>query len=155
MKPRRISVRGIIYKDGKLLCVRHKFADGSPRPVYATPGGGLEENESLIEGVTREMIEETGIVPKVGKLLFIQQFVLASGVEEVDFLFHIENPEDYAEIDLTTTTHGEVELAEIGFVDPHTSPILPTFLTELDIEAQIASNQPPLIVNNLHEAPHA
>lgn len=153
MKPRRISVRGIIFKDGKLLCVRHKFADGSPRPVYATPGGGLEDGESLVEGVEREMMEETGIAPKVGKLLFIQQFVLPSGVEEIDFLFHIENPEDYAEIDLTKTTHGTLEIAEIGFIDPRTSPILPTFLTELDIAEHITSDQPALIINNLHEAP--
>lgn len=149
--PRRVSVRGIIFKDGKLLCVRHRENDGTSKNNYATPGGGLEENEALIDGIQREMIEETGIAPKVGKLLFIQQFNSPYGFETLDFFFHIENPEAYEAIDLTKTTHGEKELAEIKFIDPKTEPLLPTFLTKLDLAHHIAVDGPVMVVDNFYE----
>ena len=34
----------------------------------------LEMGESLLDGLRREMIEETGVKPEIGKLLFVQQF---------------------------------------------------------------------------------
>jgi 8-oxo-dGTP diphosphatase len=152
MKPRRISVRGVIFKDGKLLCVRHRDQDtGEPVAHYATPGGGLERGEALVEGVKRELIEETGVAPKVGKLLFIQQFMTRFGNEEIDFLFHIENPEDYEHVDLTKTTHGLKEIAEIDFIDPTNTAILPSFLTKLDLESHLTSDQPVLIFDNFSE----
>ena len=152
MKPRRVSVRGIIFKDGKLLCVRHRANDGTGKPNYATPGGGLEVLEGLEDGIRRELIEETGVAPVVGKLLFIQQFESDRGFETLDFFFHIENPQDYESINLEETTHGVQEISEIGFVDPTTSPVLPSFLTELDIASHISEHKPVLIYNNIGEA---
>ncbi|HMH70374.1 MAG TPA: NUDIX domain-containing protein, partial [Candidatus Saccharimonadales bacterium] len=93
--PRRVSVRGIIFKDGRMLAQQLKpGSDGKVRDYWCTPGGGLEANESLHDGLHREMIEETGIAPKIGKLLFIQQFAERE-TEFLEFFFHIENPEDY------------------------------------------------------------
>ena len=71
---RRITVRGVIYKDGKLFCQELKNADGTGRGFWCVPGGGLENGESLVEGLHREMIEETGVKPVIGKLLFVQQY---------------------------------------------------------------------------------
>jgi uncharacterized protein with ACT and thioredoxin-like domain len=51
------------------------------------------------------MIEETGIAPKIGKLLFIQQFDDGEK-EHLEFFFHIENVEDYEIVDLEATSHG-------------------------------------------------
>lgn len=151
MIERRISVRGVIFANGKLLCVRHRDSEGAARPKYATPGGGLEAGEALVDAMQRELIEETGVAPKVGRLLFIQQFTSPYGFDVLDFFFHIENPEDYTNIDLSKTTHGEKELAEIGFIDPRDAPLLPTFLTKLDIEHYINNEQTVLIVDNFGE----
>lgn len=148
---RRISVRGIIFKEGKLLVVRHFTPEGTPRPNYATPGGGLDPEESLTDGVHRELIEETGIAPRVGKLLFVQQFIASfHGTDSLDFFFHIENPEDYETIDLTKTTHGVQELHSIEFVDATKSFVKPLFLSDIDIESYITGDKPVAIFNNLN-----
>lgn len=145
---RRICVRGIIYKDGKLFCQELKNKDGSGRGFWCTPGGGLEPSESLVEGVRREIIEETGIEPVIGKLLFVQQYSenKPSGEHRVseflEFFFHIENPEDFNDIDLESTSHGTIEVSRCEFIDPATSHVLPKFLQTIDIEGYIEDDKP-------------
>lgn len=150
---RRVSVRGIVLNEGKLLCVRLGPNPASGRTTntdyWCLPGGGLDEGESLLDGVKREMIEETGIQPVVGNLLYIQQFT-GSGKEHMSLFFQITNAQDYLNIDLSKTTHGQTEIAEIGFVDPAKTYILPEFLTQDDLQQMIDSNGPTRVVSKLH-----
>jgi 8-oxo-dGTP pyrophosphatase MutT (NUDIX family) len=147
--PRRVNVRGVIFNDGKLFCQQLKpGANKEIRDYWCTPGGGLDDDESLHDGLRREMIEETGIAPKIGKLLFVQQFHDGKK-EQLEFFFHIENPEDYTVIDLTATSHGELEIAHCEFVDPKTHHILPSLLQSIDIESHIETAQPVLIDSEL------
>lgn len=140
--PRRVNVRGIIFKDGKLLAQQlTPGSDGIVRDYWCTPGGGINDGESLHEGLHREMIEETGIAPAIGKLLFIQQFHDGSK-EQLEFFFHIENPDDYETIDLVATSHGLKEIAAVAFVDPTAVALLPKFLSSIDIDAYIRSTLP-------------
>jgi 8-oxo-dGTP diphosphatase len=148
MQPRRVNVRGIIFKDGKILAQTFLNNGSDESDYWGTPGGGLDPQESLNDGLHREMIEETGIAPKIGKLLFIQQF--HDGVkEQLEFFFHIENPEDYHTIDLTATTHGVREIAQVEFIDPSAENLLPAFLKTTDIQDYIDSDYPVLITNEL------
>jgi len=95
--------------------------------------------ESLLDGLRREMIEETGIKPTIGKLLFIQQFTDTNPsskhgmTEQLEFFFSVTNWQDYQHIDLEQTSHGVEEVAECGFVDSKTTRILPSYLTEVDL----------------------
>ena len=59
--PERIrhSGRAIIIKDNKIL-LSHELNTN----IYMSPGGGLEENESLSECCVREVEEETGLIVK-------------------------------------------------------------------------------------------
>lgn len=134
---RRVSVRGIIHKDGKLFMQKLKKGDGE-RAYWCTAGGGLDIGESLREGLVREMIEETGVTPEIGKLLYVQQFG-DTNKDNLDFFFHIKNADDYENIDLAATSHGEIEIAQYGFVDPKIEPVKPAFLHEVDIAADIES----------------
>ena len=151
MNTRRVNVRGIIFKDGKLLVAKFLQSDGSEGNYWGTFGGGLDEGEALTEGLVREMIEETGVEPQIGKLLFIQQFnsERRNHREELEFFFHIENPEDYEHFNFEDTTHGAIEMSRHEFVDPATEPILPAFLQTIDIAGYIKEDRPVFISNEL------
>ncbi len=131
---RRIAVRGIAVNDGKILCVKLKAYEGAIRGQYwCLPGGGVDERESLLDAINREMIEETAVKPVVGSLLFIQQFTEPEkDKEHLEFFFHILNADDYLNIDLSKTSHGEDEISEIEFIDPTSNKILPEFLANID-----------------------
>lgn len=149
---RRINVRAIIYKDGKLLAVKHKHGDNISH-YYAVPGGGLDPQESLIDGLARELREETGIDAVIGNLLFIQQFPSARAgyAEELEFFFTVKNPDDFININLETTSHGAEELAVCEFVDPASVTLYPEFLQSIDIVGYANNDRPTLVIDNLHE----
>ena len=148
---RRVNVRAIIWQDDKLLAVKHKSKNGQESSYWCLPGGGLDPLESLSDGLERELIEETGIAAKIGQLLFIQQ--LASTREhrdeELELIFHVSNPENFTAIDLSTTSHGMLELAHCEFIDPKKEHILPAFLQTINIADYIAHDQPVFIYNEL------
>lgn len=153
MDMRRVNVRAIIWNNGMLFAVKHKKKNGDTSDYWCLPGGGLDPYESLEDGIRREMIEETGVTPQVGRILFGQQ--LRSGrqgySEELEFFFHITNHWDYETIDISETSHGLIELAKYGFIDPKNENILPAFLQTIDIEEYISTVKPATIFNNLLE----
>lgn len=147
MDRRRINVRAIVWRDGKLLAVKHKKKDGTASSYWATPGGGLDPFESLTDGLLRELMEETGVMAVMGNLLFINQFPSgrADRDEELEFFYHVKNSQDFIGVDLAKTTHGEKELFCIEFIDPKKAHILPTFLQSIDIEKTIVEARPVLL----------
>lgn len=129
---RRIAVRGIFIKDGKLLCAKLKpYSTAIQGDFWCTIGGGVDAGEPLMPALEREIFEETGIKPNVGNLLYVQQF-LNKDVENIEFFFNINNVDDFTDIDLSKTTHGEEEIAEICYINTKTQTVLPKFLTEID-----------------------
>ena len=153
---RRVNVRGIIVSDqGELFCQQLTANNGKGRNFWCTLGGGLKSGESLLDGLHREMIEETGVKPEIGRLLFIQQFTesgeqSAHGPnEQLEFFFLITNWQDYQQINLEQTSHGVEEVAECGFVDPKTTRILPSYLTEVNLDWLINESTDVQIINEL------
>lgn len=59
----RVDVRGIVFREGRLLLVREK-SDGR----WTLPGGWADPNEAPSEAVEREVFEESGFVVKARKL---------------------------------------------------------------------------------------
>jgi len=53
----RHTVRGILLKNKQILLVTGHGAD-----FYWTPGGGVENNETIVETLHREIKEELGVV---------------------------------------------------------------------------------------------
>ena len=148
---RRVCVRGLIYKDGKLFGQKLHNSSGD---WWCTPGGGVEPMESLHDALTREMIEETGIKPDIGRLVLIQQFATNGNTshgedEQLEFFFLLENADGYDVIDLEKTTHGKLEVAEYGFVDPTEKNMLPAILQTAEITDALATEQPVIFYTKL------
>ncbi len=68
---RRIACRGLVVSEGKILLSYERNKD-----VYMSPGGGLEEGESLEECCAREVLEESGVIVSAREQLFtINEYV--------------------------------------------------------------------------------
>ena len=60
----RLACRGFVVKNGRIL-ICHEIADKQ----FFSPGGGLENNETLEECCIREVCEETGLIVEVKALI--------------------------------------------------------------------------------------
>lgn len=148
---RRVCVRGLIYKNGKLFGQKLHNANGD---WWCTPGGGIDPMESLHDALTREMIEETGVKPVIGRLVLVQQFATKGKTshgedEQLEFFFLIENADDYETINLEHTSHGTAEIAQFGFVDPAEKNMLPAILQTPEITNALAYKQPVIFYTQL------
>lgn len=127
------TARAIIIHEGKLLVFKLRQNDD----WYSLPGGKMEVGEHIEDVLKREMVEETGIAPVIGKLLVIQDAILPSKeVQLIEFFFEVKNAADYLNIDFSKTTHGSKEISEARFVAPEdiSVKILPAFLREVVAE---------------------
>lgn len=148
---RRVCVRGLIYKNGKLFGQKLHNSTGD---WWCTPGGGIDPLESLHDALTREMIEETGVKPTIGRLVLIQQFTTQGKTthgedEQLEFFFLIENADDYRVIDLERTSHGMLEIAEFGFIDPNEKNILPIILRTPEFSDALVNERPIIFYTKL------
>jgi len=53
------TVDAVVIQSGHILLIRRKFSPG--KGMYALPGGYLNQDETLLNGMIRELREETGI----------------------------------------------------------------------------------------------
>lgn len=64
----KVDVRGVVFKDGKILLVQEQIDN-----KWALPGGWAEYNLSLKENVEKEIFEEAGIKAKAKSIIAIHQ----------------------------------------------------------------------------------
>jgi 8-oxo-dGTP diphosphatase len=74
-----LRVSALCIQDGQVLLIEHKsFAPDDPdlpQSYWILPGGVVEHGETLDEALKREMMEETGLECRPGKLLFIKELL--------------------------------------------------------------------------------
>lgn len=58
--PLRRSCRGLLVNSEQILLAQHTIGDGTT--VWVGPGGGVEDGESLLQTLARELHEETGLM---------------------------------------------------------------------------------------------
>ena len=110
-----VRCRAIILHEGKLLVVKHR----NGMPHYALPGGHLELGEGIEECLIREIEEELGTVPVVGRLLYVHTYADANKTQSVEFFFEVVNSADYTDILKLNGAHAH-ELENVLWIDPDT-----------------------------------
>jgi len=69
----RISAGALVEHEGRLLMVRHVVP--GRYDFWVAPGGGVKGGESYEEAAAREVLEETGLTVRIGRLLYIEDLV--------------------------------------------------------------------------------
>lgn len=71
----KIAIKGIIEENEKVLLMK-EAANSSWRPgTWSLPGGKMEQEETLLDTLNREIKEETGLKVKIKGLYKIQEIV--------------------------------------------------------------------------------
>ena len=71
-----IAAKAVIKKDGKILLLRESslYSDGANKDCFDFPGGRLKPGEHFVEVLKREVLEETGLLVKIGKPLTVGEW---------------------------------------------------------------------------------
>ena len=69
-----IRIRAIVLHKDSMLMIPP--GSSGPEVNWSLPGGGLQTHESLAECARREVLEETGIAVRVGRIAFLREWVV-------------------------------------------------------------------------------
>jgi 8-oxo-dGTP diphosphatase len=82
-----MRVCGLCWRADKLLLINHSGLQEGP--FWAPPGGGMEFGQSAEQNLTREFREETGLVVRVGRLMFVTEY-LQPPLHALELFFEVE-----------------------------------------------------------------
>jgi ADP-ribose pyrophosphatase YjhB (NUDIX family) len=122
----KVDVRGVVFRDGKILLVRER-SDGK----WTLPGGWADVNESPAENVVREIREESGFETCVVKLLAV--FDRSKHPHKPAFPFHVYKLFLHCEI----TGGAATQSSETDGVDFFAETELPELSSTRITQAQI------------------
>lgn len=81
---RPVAGVGAIVLDGERVLLAQR-ANEPQRGMWSIPGGGVELGETLVEGVRREVREETGLDVRVGELVEVLERIQRDDEGEVEY----------------------------------------------------------------------
>lgn len=112
----KVDVRGVVFRDGKLLLVRER-SDGK----WTLPGGWADVCASPAENVVRKIYEESGFVARASKILAV--FDRSKHPHEPPFAFHVYKIYMRCTI-IGGTERVSAETDAVGFFGEHEIPDL-------------------------------
>lgn len=72
VKPHRIAAGGLIFKGDAVLLVRYRDDTTNEGTFLVGPGGGLEDDENVVQAIIRETKEETGVTVEPKRVVAIE-----------------------------------------------------------------------------------
>lgn len=120
----KIDVRGVVFRDGKILLVQEKLDNY----LWTLPGGWADIGESAGEGVVREVYEESGYRTQAVKLLALYDRnkhghpPFAFHAYKAYFLCALLDHERHIDPALSSASYNEI--GEVGFFSEDEIPDL-------------------------------
>jgi 8-oxo-dGTP pyrophosphatase MutT (NUDIX family) len=74
-RPHRIAAGGLTFQEDAVLLVR--YPDGRGGTYLVGPGGGLEDDENVVQAIVRETLEETNLWVRPRRVLIIEDLIFA------------------------------------------------------------------------------
>lgn len=108
----RIRVCGLLYREDKLLLIKHQMDDYY---LWAPPGGGIEFGESVEETLRREFKEETGLVVEIGDFLFLTEH-LKPPLHAIELFYQVKASKFDVSLGVEPEVDGRNLLLEFRFV---------------------------------------
>lgn len=116
----RVSIKGIFKNDkDEVLLVR---LGRHGQEFWSAPGGGVEEDEPMIETLNRELKEETGYKVKIGNLIFVQDIKFASGARQLELFFQGKVLEKISDGEEESKFFSRDEFKNIEFLPKNIDP---------------------------------
>jgi 8-oxo-dGTP diphosphatase len=79
----KVAAHGLIKKGDKFLATKRSVSDNFMPGLWDIPGGTVKFGEHTVDALNREILEETGLTVKPGKILYCYDFM--SGPERHQF----------------------------------------------------------------------
>ncbi|KAM3134131.1 hypothetical protein pb186bvf_013752 [Paramecium bursaria] len=116
-----VGVGGVIIKEGKILMVQEK--NGIRKGAWGVPGGLVDQGETVYQGITREIKEETNLDCSIDDIMLFREVEnFKFGKSDMYFLFKMKLNDQQQPI-----TIDQKELMDYRWVDIN---ILDQFLLE-------------------------
>ena len=116
----RVGVGAIVIHDGRVLLVRRGIEPSLG--LWAVPGGKLKLGESLRECAAREILEETGVTIKVGKCIYVFDYLEQDDKGGIKFHYVVI---DFAGEYISGEPKGADDAAEARWLTPEDVLSLP------------------------------
>ncbi len=116
----RVGVGAIVIHEGRILLVKRGIEPS--RGLWAIPGGTLELGETMQECAAREILEETGITIKVGKCVYVFDFLERDDSGKIKFHFVVV---DFAGQYLSGEPKGSDDAEDARWLKPEELNSLP------------------------------
>jgi ADP-ribose pyrophosphatase YjhB (NUDIX family) len=133
---RRLPTVGVamVVRDDRGRILLGRRAHGPEANLWCIPCGRLEWDEAVRQAAERELLEETGLTARAGKVVAVHSNFHDRKRQTVGIWFAAE--------DVNGTPHcADGELVQVGYFDPAHPPEL-AFPTDALVLAQLAEERP-------------
>lgn len=80
----QVKVRALIWYHDRVVVARESRRG---EPHLSLPGGRPKQGELLLDALAREVLEETGVRIRAGRLLYVAECVNSYGLQDLNLVF--------------------------------------------------------------------